>query len=143
MEKVKLTKAQVDAINKALSHYGDAEYLVDIHRKMMNQGHMWSIWTALNDVTPKELHNALYYGYEVDEQSSPLAQRKIHPIVVLVRKEKAQRLTKKALEAELDYELASLYDAMQQGDQTEIERSKKRLAELHKELGLEPVLKGW
>ncbi|MBD8037117.1 hypothetical protein H9635_10200 [Solibacillus sp. A46] len=41
---------------------------------------------------------------------------------------------KLVLELELDYELASLYDAMQQGDQEEISRCKQRLAEIHKEL---------
>ncbi|WP_431030095.1 hypothetical protein [Lysinibacillus sp. LZ02] len=54
-----------------------------------------------------------------------------------------QKPSKQALEAELDYELASLYDAMQQGDQVEVERSKKRLAEIHEELGLVPVLEGY
>ena len=38
------------------------------------------------------------------------------------------------LEADLDYELASLYDAMEQGNQEEMERSKKRLAEIHVEI---------
>ncbi|MFL0584688.1 hypothetical protein ACH0B6_19135 [Solibacillus silvestris] len=41
---------------------------------------------------------------------------------------------KLVLELELDYELASLHDAMQHRDQPEIERSKQRLAEIHKEL---------
>jgi len=154
MEKVKLTKAQVDAINKALSHYGDAEYLVDIHRKMMNQGHEWSIWTALNDVTPNELHNALHYGYEVDKQSSPQPWKHVYSNVVDLPKayshpqcrhtiKKFQTSTQQELEADLDYELTSLHYAMQQGDQAEVERSKKRLAEIHEELGLQPVLEGF
>lgn len=41
---------------------------------------------------------------------------------------------KQALLAELDYELACLFDAMTQGDDTEKERSKARLAEIHTEL---------
>ena len=43
------------------------------------------------------------------------------------------------LEADLDYELASLYDAMKQGNQEEMERSKKRLVEIHMEIHRERV----
>lgn len=39
-----------------------------------------------------------------------------------------------ALKAEEDYELASLYDAMQTQNETEIERSKARLKEIQTEL---------
>lgn len=46
--------------------------------------------------------------------------------------EKLKRI--ELLKLEQDYELASLNDAMQAKDQTEIERSKKRLAEIHLEL---------
>lgn len=41
---------------------------------------------------------------------------------------------KQALLAELDYELACLYDAMTQSDDVEKERSKCRLAEIREEL---------
>lgn len=41
---------------------------------------------------------------------------------------------KKALQLELDYELASLHDAMANGDEKEKERSKARLAEIHAEM---------
>lgn len=50
------------------------------------------------------------------------------------RKVDADNEMRRALLAEQDYELASLNDAMQARDQTEIERSKKRLAEIHLEL---------
>ncbi|WP_336638438.1 hypothetical protein [Lysinibacillus fusiformis] len=46
--------------------------------------------------------------------------------------EKLKRI--ELLKLEQDYELASLNDAMQAKDRTEIERSKKRLAEIHLEL---------
>lgn len=55
-------------------------------------------------------------------------------IAKIVSKADADNELRRALLAEQDYELASLNDAMQTKDQTEIERSKKRLAEIHLEL---------
>lgn len=55
-------------------------------------------------------------------------------IAKIVSKAEADNEMRRALLAEQDYELASLNDAMQSNDQTEIERCKKRLAEIHSEL---------
>lgn len=55
-------------------------------------------------------------------------------IAKIVNKAEADNEMRRALLAEQDYELASLNDAMQSDDQTQIERSKKRLAEIHLEL---------
>lgn len=54
--------------------------------------------------------------------------------IKIIRKADIIRELKRALLAEQDYELASLNDAMQSQDETEIARSKKRLAEIHVEL---------
>lgn len=140
MERMKLTPAQIDAINKALSHYGDADYLVKMHQNVINNGHEWSIWDALNELSASVLNHALKYGYEVEEQpewqhvtgSSHENYDKLIAVYESIGKD--QQPTIEALQAELDYELASLSYAMQQGDNSEIERSKKRLAEIHKEL---------
>lgn len=56
------------------------------------------------------------------------------PIIKIIRKVDADSEMRRALLAEQDYELASLNDAIQAKDQTQIERSKKRLAEIHLEL---------
>lgn len=56
------------------------------------------------------------------------------PQIKIIRKVDADNEKRRALLAEQDYELASLNDAMQSKDQAEIERSKKRLAEIHLEL---------
>ena len=48
--------------------------------------------------------------------------------------EEARKKARKALLLEQDYELASLYDAVQTQDETEIARSKARLAEITSEL---------
>ena len=270
MEKIKLTQAQIDAIDKALSHYGDADYLVTMHQNVINNGHEWSMWNALNELSVTALSHALKYGCEAIDTSKVLftakqeykmylllrqrshkwirdylkfsqkvydlpkakvlkamewgyairpgsvkikefrdiqlgmllmekgsneqhridswnsisatvgvctvgypeemkryfhskdygktwcivgdryddsggelyylrkpnreGSHKVHPIVALVQKEKQQELSKQALELDLDYELASLHDAMKQGNQTEVEHCKQRLAEIQKEM---------
>lgn len=140
MERIKLTPAQIDAINKALSHYGDADYLVKMHQNVLNNGHEWSQWNVLNELSVTALRQALKYGYEVDKEPTLQVvkgvncRNSIHPIVALVQKEKQQESSKQALELDLDYQLASLHDALEQGDQAEVERCKQRLAEIHKEL---------
>lgn len=55
-------------------------------------------------------------------------------VVHIVRKEDVQKKMILGLKLELDYELASLFDAMQSQNQPEIEKSKARLAEIHQEL---------
>ncbi len=55
-------------------------------------------------------------------------------VVKMVRKSDIEKQYTRMLELELDYELATLYDAMQQRDDKEITRSKTRLAEIQKEL---------
>lgn len=55
-------------------------------------------------------------------------------VVKMIRKSDIEKQYMRMLELELDYELATLYDAMQQNDAKDIVRSKKRLAEIQKEL---------
>lgn len=72
MNKVKLTRAQVDALNEALSHYGDAKSLIKINIKMWFNGHEWTgKFAALNELTPYMVRNALRYGFEVIEEWTP------------------------------------------------------------------------
>lgn len=55
-------------------------------------------------------------------------------VVKMIRKSDIEKQYTRMLELELDYELATLYDAMQQNNAKDIVRSKKRLAEIQKEL---------
>lgn len=55
-------------------------------------------------------------------------------IVKIIRKVDIEKQYEQVLRLELDYELASLYDAMNSGDDVQKEKSKKRLAEIQKEL---------
>jgi len=55
-------------------------------------------------------------------------------VVHIIRKEDVEKKMILGLKLELDYELASLFDALQSQNQPEIEKSKARLAEIHQEL---------
>ncbi|MEE1131810.1 MAG: hypothetical protein UHX00_09370 [Caryophanon sp.] len=55
-------------------------------------------------------------------------------IVKIIRKVDIEKQYEQVLRLELDYELASLYDAMNSSDEIQKAKSKKRLAEIQKEL---------
>ena len=55
-------------------------------------------------------------------------------VVHIIRKEDVEKKLILGLKLELDYELASLFDAMQNPNEAEVDRSKARLAEIHQEL---------
>lgn len=55
-------------------------------------------------------------------------------MIQIIRKADVEKEYIHVLKLELDYELASLFDAMQQDDNHEISKSKKRLQEIHVEL---------
>jgi hypothetical protein len=55
-------------------------------------------------------------------------------VVHIIRKQEVEKKLILGLKLELDYELASLFDAIQQENQSEIDKSKARLSEIHSEL---------
>ena len=55
-------------------------------------------------------------------------------VVHVIRKADVEKEYVKVLHLELDYELATLYDAIQQDDEIQIMKSTKRLHEIHREL---------
>lgn len=55
-------------------------------------------------------------------------------VVHIIRKNEIEKEYVKLLHLELDYELATLYDAMQEEDRKQVEKSKTRLTEIHSEL---------
>lgn len=55
-------------------------------------------------------------------------------VVHIVRKEDVEKKLINGLKLELDYELASLFDAMQMKNDADMLKSKNRLAEIHQEL---------
>lgn len=55
-------------------------------------------------------------------------------VVHFIRKEDVEREYVRTLGLELDYELATLYDALQDQDTVQVDKSKQRLMEIHNEL---------
>lgn len=55
-------------------------------------------------------------------------------MIKIIRKVDVEKQYAKILSLELDYELATLYDALQNSDTSQQEKSKKRLSEIHSEL---------
>ncbi|ANU27851.1 hypothetical protein [Planococcus versutus] len=55
-------------------------------------------------------------------------------MVQIIRKADVEKEYVHVLKLELDYELASLFDAMQQDNNHEVSKSKQRLQEIHVEL---------
>ena len=55
-------------------------------------------------------------------------------VVHIIRKYDMEKEKIQTLKLEMDYQLATLYDAMQEGNEEEINETKKHLTELHKSL---------
>ncbi|MFF5993169.1 MULTISPECIES: hypothetical protein [unclassified Lysinibacillus] len=55
-------------------------------------------------------------------------------MIKIIRKVDIEKQYEQILRLELDYELASLYVAMKDQDNVEMEKAKKRLKEIHEEL---------
>ena len=55
-------------------------------------------------------------------------------VVHVIRKADVEKEYVKVLHLELDYELATLFDAIQQNDEKQEVKSKLRLEEIHREL---------
>ena len=55
-------------------------------------------------------------------------------MIKIIRKVDIEKQYEEILMLEMDYELATLYDAMKENNQIEIEKSKKRLTEIQQEL---------
>lgn len=55
-------------------------------------------------------------------------------VVKIIRKVDSEKQYEHMLNLELDYELASLYEAMKANNELEIDKSKKRLKEIQEEL---------
>ncbi|PID22512.1 hypothetical protein CSV61_02380 [Sporosarcina sp. P3] len=55
-------------------------------------------------------------------------------VVHFIRKEDVEREYVRTLQLELDYELATLYDALQDEDTVQEDKSKLRLMEIHNEM---------
>ena len=59
---------------------------------------------------------------------------KMKQVVKVIKKHDEKKELARVLQLEVDYELSSLFDAMQQGNEAEANKSKERLAEISAEL---------
>lgn len=111
------------------------EEILAIHKDTFHgDGHEWEGKAKeLNGLPLDTLRKALKFGFVVDTSLDGIDSNLKNETI-----NKAQELYNsiKALEAELDYELLSLHEAIKNNDVKSIERIKKRLAEIHQELGL-------
>ena len=55
-------------------------------------------------------------------------------MIKIIRKVDIEKQYEHILRLELDYELATLYAAMKENNEVDMEKSKKRLQEIHEEL---------
>lgn len=143
MEKVKLTPSQIEAVRKALDHYnGDPDHLLLCHRNLMADGGQWVLWPALNELNASQLRQVLIGSFEIVTQAEYVAQpvkttqrgeAMKHPIKI-IRKVDLETQYKQMLQADIDYQLASLHDAMQRNDEKEIAKCKALLKELQGDL---------
>lgn len=137
MEKVKVSPDVAKALDD-LRHEKrlDREGIFIRHRAKL-QGYGWGskLYEPLNNISLDAMYGILEWGYEADtDRPTPKTPHQMHPIIALHQKEKRQQSRAEALQAELDYELASLHHAINEGDEVEVARSKQRLAEIHREM---------
>ena len=153
MEKVKVSREVAKALND-LRHdkrLDNSDIFFRHRAKLQEGGWRARLYEPLNNISLDAMYEILEWGYEANTDrptpktprqmgaqivrlTQPNARCQVHPIVALHQKEKQQQSTAEALQAELDYELASLSHAITNNDAQEVERSKRRLAEIHEEL---------
>lgn len=125
MQRPKLSEKQIKAIEEALDNFnGDAELFLEAHKIRLNTGLKWKRQPILNTLSAEELEYAIRFGFDIVEKHT---EGSVVRVVNIVKKLEQY---KQALELDLDYWLASLYDAMQRGDQGEIVECKKRLTKI-------------
>lgn len=107
--------------------------ILSMHKRNPNGWGSEGKTAALNSMNYELMKTALTKGFLVDTTMDG-----VDPNLKKIVNNKAQELFNsiKGLEAELDYELLTLSEAMKSNDQQSITRSKKRLHEIHEELGL-------
>ena len=135
-ERIKLPRDVIRAIEHLSYDCGmSSGFILEIHKGVLkgNKDKWRGKAEYLNELDYETLEKALNKGFVIDTSLDG-----INPDLKKKTIDKTKRLYNsiKALEAELDYELLSLHEAIKSNDVKSIERIKKRLAEIHKELGL-------
>lgn len=143
MEKVKVSKEQAEALSALECTLTVAEIVFYYQEKGAFRSNELM---SLNEFSLSKLQDALVFGYEIEsDRPTPKTPRQmgaqVVPLAPLTQphtrcqvKPTPEPSTAEALQAELDYELASLSHALSNDDAAEVERSKQRLKEIHEEL---------
>lgn len=125
MERVKISKTQELELNMLINTYNDIKLIVKIHKRKQFTGKRWVAFPSINDLTVDELESALYDGYDVVNDLDLLQQ-----VYAGIKKHS----TKRELELDLDYQLLTLHEAIESGDEELKEKTKNYLNELQKQL---------
>lgn len=148
MEKVKVSHDVAKALDNLRTKLGNEE-IFNFHKdKLREVGWRSKLYGPLNKVSLEAMYEILKWGYEAntdrpipktphqmgsfDENRNKLLA--IYDSIGKVEPVTKQQPTVEGLQAELDYELASLHHAINEGDEVEVARSKRRLAEIHREM---------
>lgn len=153
MDRVKLTKMQSIELEQMRTIYVDVELIVKMHLMKKTGGKQWYNFKSINDLSVNDLESALIDGYDIirevevidplnemmfydpqedtNEEFSVLEQLQIAYKSI----ESHFKHTKAELEADLDYQLITLHDAIQQGDNELRDKTLDYLGELYKQLG--------
>ena len=116
MKKVVLTAKQADELERVLKSMNyDLEKVIMLHEWKKFSNYKWTEFESLNDLTLAEMESALYIGYEVKNEQS--IYEKIY-------------FSKREIEADIDYHVDHLLDAIKTGNEKEIEYNKEKLNEL-------------
>ena len=120
MKKVVLTAKQADELERVLKSMNyDLEKVIMLHEWKKFSNYKWTEFESLNDLTLEEMESALSKGYEIESEKS--IYKKVSS-------------SKEEIEADIDYHLDHLLDAIKTGNEKEIEYNKEKLSELTKQL---------
>lgn len=145
MEKVKVSREVAKALND-LRHdkrLDNSDIFFRHRAKLQEGGWRARLYEPLNNISLDAMYEILEQGYEIDnDRPTPKTPRQMGTQIVRLTQPNArcqvkpaqQHSTAEALHAELDYELASLHHALNEGDEVEVARSKQRLKEIHEEM---------
>lgn len=128
MNKVKLSKSQDVQLKMMIAKYQREDLIIKIHAQHKLDGTRWMVFPAINDLSIEDLESALLDGYDV------VGDLEILQTMYNFHASKEDVTTKEAIEADIDYQLATLHDAIENGDSEVIEKTKEYLADLTKQL---------
>lgn len=148
MEKVKVSPDVAKALNKLRAKLSNEEIFRYHKMKLPEGGWRARLYEPLNNISLDAMYEILKWGYEANtDRPTPKTPRQmgtfeenrdkllaIYDSIGKTEPVAKPQPTVEALQAELDYELASLHHAINEGDEVEVARSKQRLAEIHREM---------